>query len=352
MYTIENQEKYYLQSQIHQLKNNIQKLKDSILFAEAKHYKGIIDKNEKEIEKLYSLIRLNDNTEKELILERNRFKEGKERMEREVLTLHQTLHDKDAVIELQTGLIHSLEKDLLKSELHNTRLASTLTQLEDLNKKLSSQNDQLMKDNKNLIIKSEGMKSQIKTQKIHISDLNNALATSENTKKEVFFDLLSKTEELEKLIAEREHTLQSLEEAKEQLIISEKDKMQYLRDMLDQYKKTIEENEWWFSTQFADIDHRTKKQEERLDSIEYEQEVQFTEQNKKIINQLEDVESKFMKFIEEIDCIRNSNQKMTDQLFELKHMVEKQKRSGTHIIQNRPVRTTSEHNAGQSKEDS
>jgi chromosome segregation ATPase len=334
------------------LKNYIQILKDSILFAEAKHYKGIIEEKEKEIEELNSLIRMSETTEQELILERNRFKEGKEIMEMEVLTLHQTLHDKEAVMETQAKMIHGLEKDILQIEMDNNNLESNLTQLEDINQKLSSQNEQLMKDNKNLIIKAEGMKSLIKSQKLHISDLNKALTQSEETKKEVFYALLSKTEELEKLIGEREYTLQSLEEAKEQLIQAEKQKMQYMRDMLNQYQQTIEENEWWFSAQFADIDNRTKKQEERLDSIEFEQEVQFSEQNKKIINRFEDVEGKFMKFIQEIDSIRVSNQQMTNQLFELKQLVEKQKRIGTHIIQNRPVRTTIEHNAAQPKNES
>ncbi|MGR3763941.1 hypothetical protein [Rossellomorea sp. NS-SX7] len=336
MYTIENQEKHYLQSQIHQLKKTIKEIKESYLYTEAKHYKSIINEKEEVIKDLYTHIKMNESIEEELILERNRFKEANEKLEEEVLTLHQALHDKESVIETQSKEINTLEKDILQLEMENKNQVRSLSRLEDINIKLSSQNDQLLKDNRNLVTSSERLKSQIKSQKLHINDLNNALIQSEETKKGVFFDLVSKTEELEKLMAERKHAIQSLEEAKEQLIQSEKQKMQFIKDMLHQYQKTIEENEWWFSAQFADIDTRTKQQEERLDLIVHEHEVQFNEQNERILCKFEDVEGKFLEFIGEIESIKDSNDEMSQSLFDLKRLVENQKRIQTHIIQNRP----------------
>jgi hypothetical protein len=336
MYHIENQEKHYLHSEINRLKKIIQKIKESHLYAEADYYKGVIQKKEQEIEDLYTQIKINETTEQELIMERNKFKEGKEKLEEEVLFLHHALHDKESLIETQGQHMKALEKGLLQLEFENNNLKQEMAQLEDLNMKLSSQNDQLLKDNKNLVTKSERLKSQTKSQKLHINDLNNALVNSEETKKEVFFNLLSKTEELEKLIAERTHMIQSLEDAKEQLIQAEKQKMQFIKDMLLQYQKTIEENEWWFSAQFADIDTRTQKQEERIDLIEYEHEVQFKEQNENILSRFKDVEGKFSDFISEIESIRDSNDKMSQNLFDLKRLVEHQKRTQMHIIQNRP----------------
>ncbi|WP_175989087.1 hypothetical protein [Bacillus sp. Marseille-Q1617] len=318
------------------MKKTIQKIKESHLYAEADYYKRVIQGKDEEIEDLYTQIRINETTEHDLILERNKFKEGKEKLEEEVMFLHRALRDKESLIVTQGDHIKTLEKDLLKFQLENNNQKAALSQLEDLNKELSAQNDQLLKDNKNLVVKSERLKTQNKSQKLHINDLNNALLKSEETKKEVFFDLLSKTEELERLIAERKHTIKSLEDAKERLIHSEKEKMKFIKDMLHQYQKKIEENEWWFSAQFADIDIRTKKQEERIDVIEYEKEHQFKEQNEKFLCRFQEVENTFSNFIGEVDSIRDSNDKMAQNLFDLKRLVENQKRIQTHIIQNRP----------------
>ncbi|MEL3971249.1 hypothetical protein AAEO50_03065 [Rossellomorea oryzaecorticis] len=336
MYNIENQEKHYLHSEINRLKKIIRKIKESHLYAEADYYKGVIQKKEQEIEELYTHIKINQTTEHELIMERNKFREGKEKLEEEVLFLHSALHDREAHIETQGQHIKTLEKDLLQLEIENKNQIRDLSQLEDINGKLSFQNDQLLRDNKNLVANSERLKSENKSQKFHINDLSKALATSEESKKEVFFNLLSKTEELEKHIAERKHMIESLEDAKEQLIQAEKQKMQFIKDMLLQYQRTIEENEWWFSAQFADIDSRTQKQEERIDLIEYEHEIQFKEQNENILSRFEDVEGKFIDFISEIESIRDSNDKVSQNLFDLKRLIEHQKRTQTHIIQNRP----------------
>ncbi len=166
--------------------------------------------------------------------------------------------------------------------------------------------------------------------------MNSALAYSEETKKEMFYNLISKTEELEKLMSERKHTLDTLQLAKDQLIEAEKEKMKYLKTFISQYQKHFEENEWWLSSQFADIDQRRKQQDERIEAVEQEQEIHFTLQNEVLEGRFEQVEQRFIAFLEEVDSIRDYNSKLTHNLFELKRLVENQKRSQTHIINPRP----------------
>ncbi|MBH9965378.1 hypothetical protein [[Bacillus] enclensis] len=349
MYNIEKQETLYLQSEIQQLKKTLQRVKESYSYAEAKHYKDTLNDKEEEIKELYSQINTHKTTEHELIRDRSRFQEAKERLEEEILELHMLLRKKEATIDEQGEALNKLGKELLQYELSQKNLSASLTRVEDLNHKLSSHNEQLLNDNKNLVSKSDAMKAQIKSQKDHIKDLNKALSHSEETKKEILFNLISQTEELEKLTAERSHTLAALESSKEQLISAEKQNMQFVKEIFQQYEKTIEENEWWLSSQFADIDKRANEQEEKMEQLETVHASRMLKQNKMINSKFKDVEETFSHFLGEIDSLRETNEKLTRHLFEMKRMIDKQKRSKSQIIHNIPVESAYEHENTQSK---
>ncbi|MCA1053592.1 hypothetical protein LCM10_01235 [Rossellomorea aquimaris] len=337
MYAIANQEKHYLQSEIHRLMKTIDDIKNSYSYAAATHYKEVIRKKDEEIEQLATQIRVNETTEQELVLERNRFKEGKEKTEAEILVLHDLLHEKEKRSEDQIHRINELEKELLQLKLEKQHLSQSLSETEESNRERAAQNDLLLKDNNQLINKAEGMKAQIKSQKAHINDLNRAVIESEKTKKEIIVLLTSKTEELERLVAERKHTITSLEHAKEQLIMAEKEKMEFIKNIIHQYEKTIEDNEWWFGAQFADIDKRSKEQEQKMERMEGEQEERYTKQQDEFFSKFQEVEEKFHQFIGEMDSLKQGNEEMTNQLFQLKHLMTKQKRDQKHYLQNLAV---------------
>jgi len=433
MYHIENQEKLYFHSKIDELNQTIERLQESYLYAEVQHYKELFNSNLHQLEHLNEELEVNRVSEEELMKDRNRFKEWKEKLEDQVNDLHHQLHIKENFLIEKTEKIHELEQKLLQIEMERKNLSASLSLLEDqlkvhqdkliskeefllkegqmiieleqklvqteverknldlsmcrldeerdslrqqlhqeesqlqeksitiieLEKKLlqsenelntlslslskleeshtksSTENETLLKENQTLLQRNQSLNTKVLSQQQHISDLNAALAHSEETKKEMFYSLISKTEELEKLMSERKHALDSLQFAKDQLVEAEKQKMEYIKTFISEYQKQFEENEWWFSTQFADIDQRSKQQDERIEAVEQEQELNFIHQNEVLMEKFEEVEQRFIEFIEEVDSIRDQNSKMTHNLFELKRMVENQKRSQTHIIKPR-----------------
>lgn len=426
MYHIENQEKLYFRSKMEELNQTIERLQESYLYAEVQHYKELVISKLQQLEHLNEELEVNRVSEEELVKDRNRFKEWKEKLEYQVNALHHQLHTKENFLVEKGETIHELEQKLLQVEMERKNLSVSLSLLEDevkilqdkliskedfilekgetinelekkllqteverknlalslssldeesdslrqqlqekaisineLEKKLlqsenernslslslskleeslnesSIENETLLKDNQTLLQRNQSLNTKGHSQQQHISDLNAALAHSEETKKEMFYSLISKTEELEKLMSERKHTLDSMQFAKDQLVEAEKQKMEYIKTFINEYHKHFEENEWWLSTQFADIDQRSKHQEERIEAVEQEQELHFIHQNEVLMEKFEEVEQRFNEFIEEVDSIRDHNSKMTHNLFELKRMVEIQKRSQTHIIKPR-----------------
>ncbi|MGE6753018.1 hypothetical protein ACQKFO_06195 [Rossellomorea sp. NPDC071047] len=433
MYHIENQEKIYFHSKIDELNQTIQRLQESHLYAEVQHYKELFNSKLHQIDHLNEELEVNRVSEEELMKDRNRFKERKEKLEYQVNELHHQLHIKENILIEKTENIHELKQKLLQIEMERKNLSVSLSLLEDqlkilhdkliskeeflleksemineLEKKLvqtevdrnnlalsmsrldeerdslrqqlhkkedllqeksiinnelekkhlqsenelnnlslslskveeshnksTLENETLLKENQTLLQRNQSLNTKVHSQLQHISDLNAALAHSEETKKEMFYSLISKTEELEKLMSERKHTLDSLQFAKDQLVEAEKQKMEYIKTFISEYQKQFEENEWWFSTQFADIDQRSKQQDERIELVEQEQELHFIHQNEVLMEKFEEVEQRFIEFIEEVDSIRDHNSRMTHNLFELKRMVENQKRSQTHIIKPR-----------------
>ncbi|MGF3102660.1 hypothetical protein [Rossellomorea sp. DUT-2] len=433
MYHIENQEKLYLHSKIDELNQTVERLQESYLYAEVQHYKELFTLKLHQLEHLNEELEVNRVSEEELMRDRNRFKEGKEKLEYQVNELHHQLHVKenfliekvetvneleqkllrtemerknlsvslslleDEVKTLQDKLIskeeslleqgetvkelekklvqteverknlalsmsrldeerdslrqqlyhkerllqekatsiYELEKKLLHSENELNSLSLSLSKLEESHNKSSTENKTLLNENQTLLQLNQSLNTKVHSQQQHISDINAALAHSEETKKEMFYSLISKTEELEKLMSERKHTLDSLQFAKDQLVEAEKQKMEYIKTFISEYQKQFEENEWWFSTQFADIDQRSKQQAERIEAVEQEQELHFIHQNEALMEKFKEVEQRFIEFIEEVDSIRDHNSIMTHNLFELKRLVENQKRSQTHIIKPR-----------------
>jgi chromosome segregation ATPase len=384
MYHIENQEKLYFLSKIDELNQTIERLQESHLYAEVQHYKELFISNLHQLEHLNEELEINRVSEEELIKDRNRFKEWKEKLENQVNDLHhqqhikeniliektekiheleqklvqteverknldlsmsrldkerdsllQQLHEKENLLQDKSITINELEKKLLQSENELNTLSLSLSKLEESHTKSSTENETLLKENQTLLQRNQSLNTKVLSQQQHISDLNAALAHSEETKKEMFYSLISKTEELEKLMSERKHALDSLQFAKDQLVEAEKQKMEYIKTFISEYQKQFEENEWWFSTQFADIDQRSKQQDERIEAVEQEQELNFIHQNEVLMEKFEEVEQRFIEFIEEVDSIRDQNSRMTHNLFELKRMVENQKRSQTHIIKPR-----------------
>ncbi|MFI8574587.1 hypothetical protein ACIGEL_02655 [Rossellomorea aquimaris] len=448
MYHIENQEKLYFHSKIDELNQTIERLQESYLYAEVQHYKELFTLKLHQLEHLNEELEVNRVSEEELMRDRNRFKEGKEKLEYQVNELHHQLHVKENILiekvetvnELEQNLlrtdmerknlsvslslledevktlqdkliskeeflleqgetvkeleiklvqteaerknlalsmsrldeerdslrqqlhhkerllqekatsINELEKKLLQSENEHNNLSLSLSKLEESHNKSSTENETLLNENQTLLQLNQSLNTKIDSQQQHISDINAALAHSEDTKKEMFYSLISKTEELEKLMSERKHTLDSLQFAKDQLVEAEKQKMEYIKTFISEYQKQFEENEWWFSTQFADIDQRSKQQDERIEAVEQEQELHFIHQNEALMDKFKEVEQRFIEFIEEVDSIRDHNSIMTHNLFELKRLVENQKRSQTHII--KPRQKASANKMGTQKDDS
>ncbi|MCR8848742.1 hypothetical protein NQ095_10020 [Rossellomorea sp. SC111] len=321
-----------MKSEIENLNKTIRTLKSSYLFAENEYHKEQLQKVQEELTLADRRINENETVERELIKDRNLFKEGKEKLEGQVRALHDALHGKDELLQQSQATKHDLQQELLSNNLEKEQLSQKITELEKNQHELFSKNQSLLEENILHLRKIDSLNSELQGKKLHISDLNTALAHSEDTKKEVFFNLIVKTEELEKVMSERKHTLDSLQLAKEHLIEAEKQKMEYIKTFITQYQKHFEENEWWLSSQFADIDQRTKLQDERIDAVEQEQEIHFTLQNEVLEGKFEQVEQKFLDFLEEVDSIREYNVTLTHSLLELKRLVESQKRSQSHII--------------------
>lgn len=384
MYNIENQEKLYYLSKIDELNQTIKRLQGSYLYAEVQHFKKLASEKELEVEQCHEALQLSESIEEELIRDRNRFQTEKEKLEVEVDALHQKLHlkeellleqaekmkhtEKDLVqkenecthlsfsienleqeikaltgelllknqsLQEKTDNIHELEKQLTHTEYELNLHADSLSELKARMNHLSGENNDLKKAEQTLLQENHSLNTLTKTQQQHISDLNAALSHSENTKKELFQTLLSKAEELEKLMAERQHTLDALEFSKNHLIEAEQEKLHYMKDFLSQFHQHMEENEWWLSSQFADIDHQRKKQDKRIGDIEQSHELHFTLQKEDFDGKFIEVEERFLAFIEEVENIRDHNARLTHNLFELKRLVESQKRSQTRMINQR-----------------
>ncbi|MEI2663790.1 hypothetical protein [Rossellomorea sp. LJF3] len=332
MYTISDQEVLYLKSEIENLNKTIRTLKSSYLYAENEYHKEQLQKAQEELTLAYRRIDENETVERELIKDRNLFKEGKEKLESQARALHDALHGKDELLQQSQVSQNDLQQELLSIKLEKKQLSHKITEIEKEQQDLFSKNQSLLEENILHLRKIDSLNSELQGKKLHISDLNSALAHSEDTKKEIFFNLIAKTEELEKALSERKHTLDSLQFAKEQLIQAEKQKMEYIKTFISQYQKHFEENEWWLSSQFADIDQRTKLQDERIEAVEQEQDIHFTLQNEVLEGKFEQVEQKFIDFLEEVDSIREYNVTLTHSLLELKRLVESQKRSQAPII--------------------
>ncbi|TMU87692.1 hypothetical protein FGG79_06145 [Bacillus sp. BHET2] len=332
MYAISDQETLYLKSEIENLNKTIRSLKSSYLYAENEYHKAELKKVQEELKLALLRIEENDTVERELIVDRNLFKEGKEKVESQVHSLHDALHGKEELLQQQQVNKNELEQELLSNGLELRQLSQKITELKKNQQELFSKNQALLEENILHLRKSDSLKSELQSKNLHISDLNSALAHSEDTKKEMFYNLISKTEELEELISERKHTLDSLQFAKDQLIEAEKQKMEYLKTFISQYQKHFEENEWWLSSQFADIDQRTKQQDERIEAVEQEQENHFSLQSEVLEGRFKQVEQRFLNFITEVDSIRDYNSILTHNLLELKRLMESQRRSQAHII--------------------
>jgi DNA repair exonuclease SbcCD ATPase subunit len=332
MYTISDQEVLYLKSEIYNLNKTIRTLKSSYLYAENEYHKDQLRKVREELTLACRSIDENETVERELIKDRNLFKEGKEKLESQVRALHDALHGKEELLQQHQVTKNDLQQELLSIELEKKQLTQKISEIKKNQQDLFNKNQSLVEENILHLRKIDSLNSELQSKKLHISDLNSALALSEDTKKELFYNLMTKTEELEKVMSERKHALDSLQFAKNQLIEAEKQKMEYIKTFISQYQKHFEENEWWLSSQFADIDQRTKLQDERIEAVEQEQEIHFTIQNDVLEGKFKQVEQRFLDFLTEVDSIREYNSTLTHSLLELKRMVESQKRSQNHII--------------------
>ncbi|MCA1059070.1 hypothetical protein LCL96_08990 [Rossellomorea aquimaris] len=332
MYTTTDQEVLYLKSEIENLNKKIRTLKSSYLYAENEYHKDQLQMVKEELTLAHHRINENDTVERELIVDRNLFKEGKEKLEDQVRALHDAIHVKEELLQQHLVAKNELQQELLANKLTQRQQSQKISELEKDQKELFSKKEAVSEENILHLRKIDSLNSELQGKKLHISDLNSALAHSEGTKKEIFYNLISKTEELEKVMSERKHTLDSLQFAKDQLIEAEKQKLEYIKTFISQYQKHFEENEWWLSSQFADIDQRTKQQDERIEAVEQDQEIHFTLQNEVLKEKFEQVEQRFLNFISEVDSIREYNSTLTHNLLELKRLVESQKRSQTHII--------------------
>ena len=131
MYTISDQEVLYLKSEIENLNNTIRTLKSSYLYAENEYHKEQLQKVQEELTLAYSRIDENETVERELIKDRNLFKEGKEKLESQVRALHDALHGKDELLQQSQVTKNDLQQELLSIKLEKKQLSQKITEFRE-----------------------------------------------------------------------------------------------------------------------------------------------------------------------------------------------------------------------------
>ncbi len=130
MYAISDQEVLYLKSEIENLHKTIRTLKSSYLYAENEYHKAELKKVQEELILAHLRIEENDTVERELIIDRNLFKEGKEKLESQVRALHDALHEKEELLQQYQVTKNELQQELLSKELEQRQLSQKITELE------------------------------------------------------------------------------------------------------------------------------------------------------------------------------------------------------------------------------
>jgi chromosome segregation ATPase len=351
-YTIYQQDTIFLKSELMRYKKLVEELQGRYL-----HQKNVSLQAENDLlqDKLLNAqeqLKINEEFEEELLKEKNILLDTQYRLELKLQKQQDELYDKSLKINSIIDNKHEVDQELLLCQ----------NEIDSLKKELEQQDDQLlqMKENMELQqlemkklsttkkqleqqlnienIANEKLKTDVQSKKAHLKDLKDALELSEETKRELLDQLLEKSQNLESLLSERKYLHEKFNHAKQQLIEAEKMKVDFFWEIIEAYKKQFEENEWWLSNQFADIDRTTKQQEKKLEVIEKDQQNSinnFKDYKEKVLKGFQDVDEKFSHFVEQLDSIRDHNHKMSHNLFEIKEFVEKQKRSQAQFIMKR-----------------
>ncbi|MBM7586944.1 chromosome segregation ATPase [Bacillus pakistanensis] len=351
-YTIYQQDTIFLKSELMRYKKLVEELQSRYL-----HQKNVSLQAENNLlqDKLTNAeeqLKVNEAFEEELLKEKNILLDTQYRLEVKLQNQQDELYEKALIInaindhkhEVDQELlscqneIDSLKKDLelqdeqflkMKESMELQRLE--MKELSTLKKKLEQQ---LAKEN----MEKEKLISDVQSKEAHLKDLKAALELSEKTKRELLDQLLEKSQNLERLLSERKHLHEKFNEAKQQLIEAEKMKVDFFWEIIEAYKKQFEENEWWLSNQFADIDRTTRQQEKKLEAIEKDQISNlndYKDYKEKVLKGFHAVDEKFSLLVEQLNSIRDHNDKMSLNLFEMKDFVEKQKRSQAQFIMKR-----------------
>ncbi|MGM0750509.1 MAG: hypothetical protein ACQET6_01195 [Bacillota bacterium] len=335
LYNISDQESFFLLSEINNLKQTIKKLKTGYLYAENEHLKEEISQKNRELELAYEQIKVNDVYETELLKDRNSLTEAKEKIESELKNANKIIMHNGAHIQTLENEKKELEKFLLIEKHKIKEVRKQLEEIQTERYSLKESENVLLCEidtlNADLVKKDRiiySLENEIAIKDTHLQELNRALSHSEETKKDLFQDLLTKAEKLEGLSVERDQLMLRFEEAKQKLMESEKMKVDYFERMIEAVQQQIEENEWWLTNQFADIDRSSKKQEEKMDSLELIMNDSFEKVLSKkdnMLNELEKFDSQLSHIIQQMNTLYQTESSIFHGIDSLKTLIDSNK---------------------------
>ncbi|WP_341357874.1 hypothetical protein [Rossellomorea sp. y25] len=335
LYNISNQESFFLLSEINNLKQTIKKLKDGYLYAENEHLREEISHKNHELELAYEQIKVNDLHEIELLKDRNTLTEANEKVESELKNANQIIINNGAHIQTLESEKKELEQSLLKEKYKFNEVRKQLEEIQAERISLKESNNVLLREIDTLhsgLVERDRMiysfENEIAIKDTHLQELNQALSQSEETKKDLFQELLTKAEKLEGLSVERDQLMLRFEESKQKLMESEKMKVDYFEKMIVTVQQQIEENEWWLTNQFADIDRSSKKQEEKMDSLESVMNDSFERVLSKkdnMLNELEKFDFQLSHIIQQMNTLYQTESSIFHGIDSLRTMIDSNK---------------------------
>ncbi|WP_064093636.1 coiled-coil domain-containing protein [Rossellomorea aquimaris] len=331
LYHLDNQELIYMKSQLQTYEKRIHKLKRSSLFAENEYLRNELLQTSTELKQMVEHIQIQDSLEEDLIKDRNTFREKYEEAEGELKLATSKMYDHQKQINLVEQAKNEVAQELSNVKIEKKQVEKELRLLKKECNKLKKENKDLAEtndifseqDHKNQLTIS-ALKAEVNTLQKNVKDLKNTLYQSEETKKEIFRDLLIKAEKLEGILVERKSLIERFNEAKKQLIQAEKMKKEFFLEIISSYKRQLEEQDAWLSGQFADIDRVANDHNHKLNTLTKEQKNASDEINEYVettSSKFEHVEEKLSYFLNELSELHEHQNTLTDKLASIKEIV-------------------------------
>ena len=331
LYHLENQELIYMKSLLQTYEKRIHNLKRSSLFAENEYLRNELLHTSTQLKQMVEQIQVQETLEEDLIKDRNTFREKYEQAEDELKRatskmynhqkqIHLVEHAKNEVEQELTGI--KIEKKQVEKDLR--LLKKEYNKLKKENKDLVEANDTLSEQDHKNQLSITALKAEVNTLQKNVKDMKNTLYQSEETKKEIFRDLLIKAEKLEGILVERKSLIERFDEAKKQLIQAEKMKKEFFLEIISSYKRQLEEQDAWLSGQFADIDRVANDHGHKLNALTKEQKNASDEINEYVeitSSKFEHVEEKLSYFLNELSELHEHQNNLTDKLASIKEIV-------------------------------